>query len=290
MHPDPDLLALAALPAEPDDPNVQAHLHSCARCRSEVADLRRTVELARDGTGDPLPAPPPRVWQAIAAELGLPAERNGQVEHPPVDLDRHGDGVLDDGFLRAGIPGDGANGDAAAHDRPTGPADEVGGTAGKELERARARRRRRLRRAGALLVAAAIGLVVGLGIGRALSPQPPPSPQPVAQLAPVGDLDPRATGSVAMTGVGGERQMVVQVRGVTNISGGDHLEAWLMDASGTRLVPLGPLDGRDGDFHGTFAVPPGLPLTQFGRVDISAERWDGNPGHSTISVLRGGLS
>jgi hypothetical protein len=58
-------------------------------------------------------------------------------------------------------------------------------------------------------------------------------------------------------------------------------------ASGTRLVPLGPLAGGDGDFHGTFAVPVGLPLSEFGQVDVSAERWDGNPGHSTLSLLRG---
>ena len=84
--------------------------------------------------------------------------------------------------------------------------------------------------------------------------------------------------------------MVVQVQGVTNIAGGDHLEAWLMDATGTRLVPLGALDGGDGDYHGTFALPDGLPLGEFDRVDVSAERWDGNPGHSTLSVLRGDIS
>jgi hypothetical protein len=87
----------------------------------------------------------------------------------------------------------------------------------------------------------------------------------------------------------GERQMVVQVQGVTSIAGGDHLEAWLMDASGTRLVPLGALAGGDGDFHGTFALPEGVPLDVFGQVDVSAERWDGNPGHSAQSVLRGAL-
>jgi hypothetical protein len=42
-HPDPERLALAALPAEPHDPALAAHLRSCARCRAEVDDLRRTV-------------------------------------------------------------------------------------------------------------------------------------------------------------------------------------------------------------------------------------------------------
>jgi len=136
-----------------------------------------------------------------------------------------------------------------------------------------------------------LGLAAGLGIGHAVAPgrAPAPAAGPVVRLAPVGDLDPAASGTVAMATAGGERQMVVQVQGVTNIAGGDHLEAWLMDPSGTRLVPLGALAGGGGDFHGTFAVPDGLPFGEFNRVDVSAERWDGNPGHSTLSVLRGDI-
>ena len=137
-----------------------------------------------------------------------------------------------------------------------------------------------------------MGVVVGLGIANGHAPRPAPTPVagPAIQLAPVGDLDPGATGTVAMADDDGERQMIVQVKGVTNIAGGDHLEAWLMDATGTRLVPLGALDGGGGTYHGMFAVPAGLPLGEFGRVDVSAERWDGNPGHSTLSVLRGDIS
>jgi anti-sigma factor RsiW len=249
-HPDPERLALAALPAEPDDPEVVAHLGDCERCRSEVEALRRTVELARAGMGEPLPEPPPRVWDAIAAAVAAPAETNGQVS----------------GLPRV-VLNEVAPGKAASTHRPS----------------------RRLRRILVPVAAAVIGLVVGLGIGRAVNPGPGAAPVagPVGRLTPVGDLDPVASGTVAMADDRGEQRMVVQVQGVTNIAGGDHLEAWLMDASGTRLVPLGALAGRGGDFHGSFAVPDGLPLAEFGRVDVSAERWDGNPGHSTVSVLRG---
>jgi hypothetical protein len=67
-HPSPDQLTLAALPAEPVEPDVEAHLSVCTACRAEVASLRRTVDLARtDPTVDP--GPPPRVWQAILAEV-----------------------------------------------------------------------------------------------------------------------------------------------------------------------------------------------------------------------------
>ena len=50
-HPDPEDLTLAALPAEPPDPAVAAHLAECATCRARVDELTRTVALARDGGG-----------------------------------------------------------------------------------------------------------------------------------------------------------------------------------------------------------------------------------------------
>ena len=284
-HPDPERLALAALPAEPDDPAVAAHLRGCARCRTEVDDLRRTVELAREGgVGDALAAPPDRVWQGIVAELGLPGERNGQVggAHSHVNLPE------DPGS------GDAGNGDAGTNGKidRAGPVEPTSGYGTPDRRRWSERSRRRLRRVGVTAAAAVLGLIAGLGLGRALVPEPGPAPLagPVVQLAPVGGLDPGASGTVAMADDDGERRMVVQVQGVTNIAGGDHLEAWLMDASGTRLVPLGALDGGGGgDFHGTFALPDGVPLGVFGQVDVSAERWDGDPGHSSQSVLRGAL-
>lgn len=276
-HPDPERLALAALPAEPDDPAVTAHLRGCARCRAEVDDLRRIVELAREGgVVDPLPAPPPRVWQAIEAELGLPGGSNGRV----------GSAVPHDAEPRV----------ARLHDTDSGPTSTNGTPDTAHVvapRRAAARRRQHVRRRRILvpLVAAAVGLVVGLGAGRALAPDPPPPPEVrlVGQLASVSELDPAASGTVTMADDAGQRQMVVQVRGVTNLAGGDHLEAWLMDPTGTRLVPLGALTGGGGEFRATFAVPADLPLEEFGRVDVSAERWDGDPGHSSRSLVRGSL-
>ncbi len=261
LHPEPELLALAALPAEPDDPAVSAHLQGCERCRAEVTDLRRTVELARErGVGDALVAPPPRVWEGIAAELGLPEERNGHVGGAHT-APRH-------------LP-----------DAPAGP----GTHHPSAVPLARARPAVRRRRLLAPLLAAAIGLLAGLGIGRALAPEPASAPVAgaVGLLAPVGDLDPDASGTVAMADDRDGRRMVVEVQGVTDIAGGDHLEAWLMDATGTRLVPLGALAGGGGTFRGTFTVPDGLPLGEFGQVDVSAERWDGDPGHSALSLVRG---
>jgi hypothetical protein len=176
-------------------------------------------------------------------------------------------------------------------------ADELGTDDPGEQEPGRTRRRR----AAALPVAAAVaGIAAGVAIGLALSPSDsgpaptPPAPTGVllAQLAPVGPADRAAHGTVDGTAHDGLQELVVRVEGVTDTAGGDYLEAWLLDAGGTRLVSLGALTRTDagGSFAGEFTVPANLPMTTFSTVDISAERWDGDPSHSRISLLRGNMS
>lgn len=228
QHPDPDLLALAALPAERRDPAVEAHLGQCPLCRGHVESLRRTVDLALS-SGDTVggaDAPPDRVWRAISSEIA----------DPP----------------------------------------------------AAARSRRPVWRRFALPVAAAVvGVAAGIGIGVGVAATPPPSTTVVAQLAPVAAADPGSRGTAGVRTSDGRRQMVIQINGVTNVAGADFLEAWLMDPTGSRLVSLGSLAQDGSTFRGTFTVPADLPMTEFDTVDISAEKWDGNPGHSRISLLRG---
>jgi Anti-sigma-K factor rskA len=265
-HPDPELLALAALPAQPADPEVSAHLGVCSVCRTHVDELRHTVQLARDEvSAGPLPTPPPRVWRAVLDELAL-------------------DEVPDDapGSHRPAAPG-------------TAPADPVlnGSSPGHPPAGQPARGVPRRIRLGAAVAAAAVTLLAGLGLGVAFGrsgTESPPQAAPVAQLSPIGFADPNARGSVAVLDRDGTRRLLVQLDGVTDLAGGDYLEAWLMDGTGTRLIALGPLTPQDGQYRGDFALPAGLPLGEFTQVDVSAERWDGNPGHSAVSLLRGELA
>jgi hypothetical protein len=75
-HPDDDTLALLALGEQPDD-RTAAHLARCARCTREVEALAATARIGRAAMADDrLATPDPRVWTAIAAELGIPAERS----------------------------------------------------------------------------------------------------------------------------------------------------------------------------------------------------------------------
>lgn len=256
-HPDPEDLALAALPAEAPDPQVAAHLADCSTCRAHVADLTHTVALAQEGAiEERVQGAPEQVWGAIVAELGSELS-------PPGDLPT----------LRANGPRLGTL------DPP--PAKAPG--------------RRPWWRAAAVpvaatLVAVALGVGLGFGLGRAdAGGGPLPSSTIVAQLRPVGVIDPAGTGTMSAAEQGGVRTMVIHLSGVTDTAGADYLEAWLMNRDGTQIVALGALTRGDSDYNGSFTVPANLPLTQLDIVDISAEHYDGNPAHSGLSILRGTL-
>lgn len=262
QHPDADRLALAALPAEDGDPELERHLADCADCRAEVESLRRTVELATADRTE-ITAPPSRVWDAIAAELDVDVQ-------PQVPRQQSS------GPVRSASSGPGS-----ARPRSDRPAGRPGS--------GRPDRRWTWRSTAIAAVAAVIGLAAGLGIGLGL-PSASPAPVPMAQLQPIGPADPNAVGTVDSVRRDGADDLVVNVDGVTDTVGGDYLEVWLIDPAGTRLVSLGALarTGPDaGAYSGEFTVPAGLPMAEFGLVDVSAERWDGNPGHSGVSLLRG---
>lgn len=71
-HPTSDDLTDIALGERPTD-EVTRHLATCADCRAEVASLREVASFASSaGRTDLLIAPPPRVWESIAAEV-MPA-------------------------------------------------------------------------------------------------------------------------------------------------------------------------------------------------------------------------
>jgi hypothetical protein len=63
-------------------------------------------------------------------------------------------------------------------------------------------------------------------------------------------------------------------------------EVWLIAPDLSRLVSLGVMNSDSG----TFEVPAGLQLADFPVVDVSDEPLDGNPAHSTVSIVRGTLN
>jgi hypothetical protein len=83
-HCEPDQLALAAL-GEPLSAADAAHVDSCADCRAEIAALKRSVDVLAVpafAASGPAIAPPPRVWDAIAAATGVQASPTGTADDP----------------------------------------------------------------------------------------------------------------------------------------------------------------------------------------------------------------
>jgi len=70
-HTDPAILALRALGETAGSAGDAEHAETCAHCRAELARLTEVVRLARDeGAKERLEAPPPQVWNRIAAAVG----------------------------------------------------------------------------------------------------------------------------------------------------------------------------------------------------------------------------
>jgi Anti-sigma-K factor rskA len=107
-----------------------------------------------------------------------------------------------------------------------------------------------------------------------------------ASLAPLPDGPPGGSGTARIVPTDSGRQLEVSVSGLTQ-EPERYYEVWLLDAAGERLYSLGAL-GRD--LAGSFPVPADVDLAEFPVVDVSAEPYDGNPGHSSVSVSRGTLS
>lgn len=63
-----------------------------------------------------------------------------------------------------------------------------------------------------------------------------------------------------------------------------YYELWLLGGDDDGMVSLGPISGQE-----RVDVPPAVDTSRFSVVDISREPLDGDPAHSTDSVLRGPL-
>jgi len=232
------------------------HVRGCSACSRALAGRRRVVDTGRR----PPPAdlalrPPPRVLEAVRAELGAPDGRpapspGAAVAGPPV-------------------PGGGSR-------------EGVGG-----------RRRGGGGRRRTAVLAALVGAVVGLGAGAGLAgrldgQQPGAAVAPAEVLAravlePLGEDG--ARGAAVLRDAGGSQVLEVDVDGA-GAPAGSYQEVWLLDGSSGEMVSLGAL----ADGHGVFTVPAGVVAgTGAVQVDVSDEPLDGQPAHSGASLARGPL-
>jgi hypothetical protein len=264
QHLDPESLSLLALGEELGD-DAAEHLHACPGCAAEYAGLRRAVVAAKPGPAATALEPPgPQVWAGIHSALGL---------SPAVAADP----------LGSPTPSD--SGESSAP-RPTSPPGSVTplpsrGHGSRKPDRGGGSGW--LRRSGVWLAAAAATALLAAGVFWSVQQnQPVVTPLAQAQLAPVDQHS--ATGSAKVVEAkDGQRTLEVQVD--RNEARG-YQEVWLIAPDLSRLVSLGVMTSESG----TFAVPAGLDLADYPIVDVSDEPVDGNPAHSSVSIVRGTLA
>ena len=151
------------------------------------------------------------------------------------------------------------------------------------------KRRSWLPTAVAAVMCLVLGGVVGGVIVKSNEGGTPGSPVVVASAAlePVpGGPDPQTTGVAKLELVDGEYVLRGDASGLRTPDG--FYEVWMMDPENAGLIAVGSFNANQAS--ATFPVPAGLPITSFNSVDISDEPFDGDPGHSKVSVLRGTLT
>ncbi|WP_369140554.1 anti-sigma factor [Modestobacter versicolor] len=252
QHSAPEQLALAAL-GERLPAGDAAHLASCAECRTEVASLRRPVELlavAPLSAAGPDVAPPPAVWAAIAAATGV--------------------------STTPGAP-------TTADDTTTGAPAGTGATADRDEPVADVlpfRPRRPSTRWLTVAAAVLVGGVIGGGVV-AYTRDDGGSVVAATALDPL-DAD-EASGRAEVREVDGVRSLQVDLDAPDLADG--YYEVWLLEPDAVRMVPVGVV--RSGDT--VLPLPAGLDLGDYPLVDVSVEPMDGDPTHSGVSVARGEL-
>ena len=87
-----------------------------------------------------------------------------------------------------------------------------------------------------------------------------------------------------MESLDGGDVLAVDVRGLPTTDG--YFEVWLLAPDASSMIAIGTLGVGD---TGVFPLPPGVSLTDYPIVDVSDEAYDGDPTHSTDSVVRGTL-
>jgi anti-sigma-K factor RskA len=142
-------------------------------------------------------------------------------------------------------------------------------------------------------LAAAVLLAAGIGVGALLAGGGRSMPRAAVgrraervDLTAVGPVSRSARGTARIV-PGRPGHMVVRVSGLPASRAG-YYELWLM-SSGTDLVSLGSF-AVSASGRAAIDVPVPLDPARFKYVDISAEPADGNPAHSSKSVLRGPVS
>jgi Anti-sigma-K factor rskA len=138
------------------------------------------------------------------------------------------------------------------------------------------------------LAGLAAGLIIGIGgaVGVAQLTSAPTS-QVVAQIElrslPQFPQWQGASGTALLRNNGAAKLLAVSV---TAPQRAGFYEVWLLGRDGTSMISLGDLNAAH---TGTFALPAGVDLGFYSRIDVSLQPFNGSTVHSGTSVVRGSL-
>ena len=254
QHLDPELLSLLALDESVGDEASLEHLRACGECAAEYAALRRAVYAVRT-TPDTssLEAPGPQVWAGIHRELGL----SGAVAQDP---------LASQAITRGATPMTLHEGTRGTVPSPAAPL--------------RPDRSAWFRRPVTWLAAAAAVVLLAGGVFWSLNTDPRPVAS--AELAPLAQYSATGTARVVESR-DGSRSLEIRIN---RDEAQGYQEVWLIAPDLSKLVSLGVMNSETG----TFQIPAGLDLAAYPIVDVSDEPVDGNPAHSSDSIVRGTLA
>jgi hypothetical protein len=256
-HLDDELLADWALTGQEPDAAALEHLQDCTRCQESLADLREVAGLAT--TLPRLERPPADVWQRVGAELNLHAD----AASAPV----------------AAAPPHPGSPSGTGSSAGTGSSGGAGSGGGRRQRGTSVLRRRTLVLAAS--IAAILGIGAGIGGTLALTDRQP-KVEAAIRLEPLEGKTGDGSADLVRTRNGDKLKVTADGLDATN----GFYEVWLINTDGKRMVSLGVLDPATG---GVFQVPPSLTTQGYRIVDVSLEPDDGNPEHSTDSIIRGTL-
>ncbi len=283
QHLHDDALTLLAMGEEATH-EERAHLDACPRCRADLGSFRRVVSAARQaGTANSDDATTDSTTSNDTSSAGAAGRGGGvftlQAPNSSVWENIHRELNLDENLKPDPLAASGAS----ALSTPPLASASPSASASPVASLSDARRRRG--RTGPWLAAAAAAVVVAAagtwGALGTLDSQPDPQVIASVELSPLASYS--DTGSAVVDQLpDGNRELVVTS---SSDAAQGYREVWLLAPDGTSLVSLGTMEGTEGHF----TLPQDLDLSRYPVVDISDEPYDGDPGHSGDSILRGQL-
>jgi hypothetical protein len=97
------------------------------------------------------------------------------------------------------------------------------------------------------------------------------------------DAPTQAAGAVTVRALGETREMLITTKRLPKLLPDQFYEVWLLQPATNKMLPVGVLPpSGSGSFELAAVV-----MSQFSAIDVSLQANNGDPAHSSRSVLRG---